>query len=162
MKKFTLVLSILVFSGVSLVEASSYKISDKEIDAMFDQAVEVNLFESTYISPLSGIPMHFSTVQGEKSNTIAGLLGIFLGWTGIHRWYSDSPLSVWGIYAGISFGGICIGVVGGNWVWGMLRYCTYLPSCVGVVGLVDGIIMLTGSQEEYESKWKGSEKLFNW
>lgn len=161
-KLLLLIVSLVVLVACSYANPSKYRISDNDVDNMFISAIEVNLFETIYVSPLSGTAINISYLNAEKSNVVAGVLGIFIGWLGIHRLYSDSPFKVWGIYAGVSLGGICLGVAGSRYIFWGLKYCTYLPSCVGVVGLVDGIIMLTGSEADYNSKWVGSEKMFNW
>jgi TM2 domain-containing membrane protein YozV len=62
-------------------------------------------------------------VPAQKSKIAAGLLGIFLGWLGIHRFYLG--------YVGIGIAQIAVTVVtfgiGGLW------------------GFIEGILILTGS-----------------
>ncbi|MBL6963597.1 MAG: TM2 domain-containing protein [Bacteroidetes bacterium] len=98
-------------------------------------------------------------ISVDKDKTTAGLLGIFLGSFGIHRAYSDSPFKVWGVYAGVTVGSIVCGTAGSfvGCPFGFLF--TGIP---GIIGLVDGIIILSGEDSEYRSKWIGSNKLLNW
>lgn len=163
MKKHLLLISSFIILVISCyAHTEKYKISDEEVDNMFNSAMEVNMFETIYVSPLSGTAINISYFNAEKSYTVAGILGLFVGWLGIHRLYSESPFTVWGIYAGISMGGLCLGIAGSRFLYSGLRYCSYLASCIGILGFVDGIIILTGSEADYNSKWVGSDKLFNW
>jgi TM2 domain-containing membrane protein YozV len=69
-------------------------------------------------------PAPVTAVPGQKSRLAAGLLGIFLGYLGVHRFYLG--------YTGIGIAQIIVtiftcGFVG--WIW----------------GLIDGLMILTGS-----------------
>ncbi len=71
-----------------------------------------------------GVQLATAIPVDAKSKLTAGLLGIFLGWLGIHRFYLG--------YTGIGIAQILVsiltcGTVG--WLW----------------GLIDGILILTGS-----------------
>ena len=69
--------------------------------------------------------------QAAKSRMAAGLLGIFLGCLGIHRFYLG--------YTGIGLVQLLVSVIGGALTCG-------IATCgVGVWGLVEGILLLTGS-----------------
>jgi TM2 domain-containing membrane protein YozV len=66
--------------------------------------------------------------QYTKSKVAAGLLGIFLGSLGIHKFYL------------------------GKWGWGViyLLFCwTYIP---GIVGFIEGIVYLLSSDESFARK----------
>ena len=72
--------------------------------------------------------------QAVKSKMTAGLLGIFLGWTGAMHFYLQNKKMAF-IHLGVAIGGIvllCVAVGAfillGNWIW----------------GLVEGIMVLTG------------------
>ena len=63
-----------------------------------------------------------------KSKVAAGLLGIFLGSLGIHKFYL------------------------GRWGWGViyLLFCwTYIP---GIVGFIEGIVYLVSNDESFARK----------
>lgn len=65
----------------------------------------------------------------KKNKTTAGLLGIFLGGLGVHKFY--------------------LGKIG----WGIayLVFCwTYIPA---IVGFIEGIIYLASSEESFQSKY---------
>lgn len=66
-----------------------------------------------------------------KSKMAAGLLGIFLGALGIHRFYLG--------YTAIGLIQLLVSVIGG------IVTCGIAAAAVGVWGLVEGILILTGS-----------------
>jgi TM2 domain-containing membrane protein YozV len=64
-----------------------------------------------------------------KNKITAGVLGILLGWLGIHHFYLGSTMA----------GVVCI-----------------LLSCIavgGILGLVEGILLLVMSDEEFDAKY---------
>lgn len=63
-----------------------------------------------------------------KSKVVAGLLGIFLGGLGIHKFYLRRP--VWGIIY-------------------LLFFWTYIPA---IVGFIEGIIYLLSNEENFAIK----------
>ncbi len=67
---------------------------------------------------------------GARSRLAAGLLGIFLGWLGVHRFYLG--------YTGIGVAQLILGLLG---------FCTFgLTSLASWIwGLIEGIMILTGS-----------------
>ena len=67
---------------------------------------------------------------GLKSKMAAGLLGIFLGWLGIHRFYLG--------YTGIAVAQLVLGVAG-------IVTCGITTAAAAIWGLVEGIMILTGS-----------------
>ena len=69
-------------------------------------------------------------VVGEKSKLAAGLLGIFLGGLGVHNFYLG--------YTGKAIGQLLLGTVG--WI-----LCGLGPIASGIWGLVEGIMILSGS-----------------
>ncbi len=75
-------------------------------------------------------------VAGAKSRVTAGLLGIFLGGLGIHKFYLGYNR------AGIVM--ILVSFVGGLLTWGVAAMAA------GAVGLIEGIVYLTKSDAEFE------------
>lgn len=67
----------------------------------------------------------------DRSKLVAGLLGIFLGGFGIHRFYTGHTTQAVTM--------LLISVIGG------IVTCGIASLVVGVWGLVEGILMLTGS-----------------
>jgi TM2 domain-containing membrane protein YozV len=65
-----------------------------------------------------------------KSKIAAGLLGIFLGWLGVHRFYLG--------YNGIGIAQLVLGVLG-------FVTCGVTSLISFIWGLVDGIMILSGS-----------------
>lgn len=77
--------------------------------------------------PQYGQPQPLYTVR--KSKVVAGLLGIFLGGLGIHKFY--------------------LGRIG----WGIvyLIFCwTYIPA---IVGFIEGIVYLASNEENFHAKY---------
>lgn len=68
--------------------------------------------------------------HSEKSKMAAGLLGIFLGCLGIHRFYLG--------YTGIGVAQLVLGLLG-------IITCGITTAVSGLWGLIDGIMILTGS-----------------
>lgn len=69
-----------------------------------------------------------------KSKLAAGLLGIFLGWLGIHRFYLG--------YNNIAIAQLAVGLIGFFTVW---FTCGLILLAAWIWGLIDGIMILTGS-----------------
>ncbi len=74
-----------------------------------------------------------------KSKVAAGLLGIFLGWLGIHKFY-----------LGYSKEGVIVLLVS---ILGGVVTCGGAAGVMSVIGLVEGIIYLTTSDEEFERRY---------
>ncbi|MBV9923540.1 MAG: TM2 domain-containing protein [Acidobacteria bacterium] len=73
--------------------------------------------------------------QGAEKKMVAGILGILLGGLGVHKFYLGYNTE------GIIMLAVCI--VGG------LLTCGLGSAAVGVIGLIEGIIYLTKSDEEF-------------
>ena len=65
-----------------------------------------------------------------KSKMAAGLLGIFLGWLGVHRFYLG--------YTGIGVAQLVLGLLG-------VVTCGITTGAASIWGLIEGILILTGS-----------------
>ena len=77
----------------------------------------------------TGAPVYNQTgAQGGKSKMAAGLLGIFLGWLGVHNFYLG--------FTGKAIAQLLISVLS----------CFTLSFVSGIWGLIEGILILTGSQ----------------
>lgn len=87
-------------------------------------------------------PDLFSNGPSGKSRGVAGLLAIFLGALGVHYFYLGKPVP------GVVFLLISI------FSFGLLAF-----AC-GVVGIVQGLIMLTGTQQSFESKYVNTSSQF--
>jgi TM2 domain-containing membrane protein YozV len=80
-----------------------------------------------YVNPANADP-------NAKSKMVAGLLGIFLGWLGIHRFYLG--------YQNIAIAQLIVGVVG---LILSPFTCGLIVLGASIWGLVDGVMILTGS-----------------
>lgn len=78
-----------------------------------------------------------------KDKLVAGLLAIFIGGLGIHKFYLGYN-TAGGIMLGLTLSGVCLSVIfiGMLWVW--------IP---GVIALVEGIIYLTKSDYAFQQTY---------
>jgi len=78
-----------------------------------------------------GVPLATAIPEGAKSRLAAGLLGIFLGAFGVHRFYLG--------YTGIGLAQLFVTIF-------TLPFCFCFPIPAGLVwGLIEGILILTQS-----------------
>lgn len=83
-----------------------------------------------------------SGTTGEKSKIAAGLLAIFLGGIGIHKFYLG--------YTGPGLVFLLINTVG----WVITIFLLGIPNIIlGVIALIEGIIYLTKTDEEFEQTY---------
>ena len=106
----------------------------------------------------------------EKTKVVAGLLGIFLGWAGVHKFYLGikKPATIQlavgggGLVVALVMGNIFIalGIFGIGALIGLLLYAIgYLAlMAAGVLGLVEGIIYLSKSDEDFQSIYVTGQK----
>lgn len=90
----------------------------------------------------------FSGAGGDNKKVLAGLLGIFLGGFGVHKFilgYQKEGFILLGITIA-AFVLSCIGV-GLLFVW--------VP---GIIGLIEGIIYITKSDEEFYNTYQAGKK----
>jgi len=98
---------------------------ESNIDEVNGEKVEEENTTSSSSSYTSTTP-----AGGGKSKIAAGLLGILLGSFGVHNFYLG--------YTGKAIGQLCLTLIG--WI-----LCGLGPVIAGVWGLVEGILILTGS-----------------
>lgn len=82
-----------------------------------------------------GVSFVGGTASGDKVKMAAGLLGIFLGWLGIHKFYLG--------YQKEGLIMLLVSVVGG------MVTCGVATGAISIIGLIEGIIYLTKSDEEF-------------
>ena len=86
----------------------------------------------------------FQTAGGDNQRILAGILAIFLGWAGIHKFilgYQKEGIILL-VVSIIGFVLSCIGI-GVFLVW-----------ATGLIGLIEGIIYLTKSDEEFYNTYQ--------
>ena len=118
----------------------------------------------------AGIGGALEGVMGsDKTKVVAGLLGIFLGWAGVHKFYLGikKPAT---IQMAVGDGGvlalivanlfIALGIFGIGVFIGLLLYAVgYIAlMSAGILGLVEGIIYLTKSDEDFQSIYVTGQK----
>ena len=85
-----------------------------------------------------------ATSNGENKKILAGLLGIFLGWAGIHKFilgYQKEGITM----LVISVIGLALSCIGIGF---------FITWAVGIVGLIEGIIYLTKSDEDFYNTYQ--------
>jgi TM2 domain-containing membrane protein YozV len=86
-------------------------------------------------------------VAGSKNKVAAGLLAIFLGWLGIHKFYLG--------FVGPGLVYLLINTIGFAITWLLL----FIPNLIlGVMAFVEGIIYLVKSDEEFEQLYVVQKK----
>ncbi|WP_298237401.1 TM2 domain-containing protein [uncultured Algibacter sp.] len=85
----------------------------------------------------------FDKATGDNKKVLAGVLGILLGWIGIHKFI-----------LGYQKEGIILLVLG---LLGFVT-CGITSAISGVIGLIEGIIYLTKSDEEFYNTYQAGKK----
>ena len=86
---------------------------------------------------------------------LAGILGIVLGSFGIHKFvlgYTKEGV----IMLSCTIGGYILGIVGSMVVIGCVFFI--LPMAAGIIGLIEGIMYLTKSDEEFVNTYVTNKK----
>jgi TM2 domain-containing membrane protein YozV len=152
-KLFALILFTFCFAFYNAQAAieSPYKTDDSVIENLFAESFEI---EYTNLSEIQGILLPTASLptqlNDDNKKIIAGLLGIFCGSLGLHRFYLGHN------QAGLIYLGVTVvsGIAGAfcPFVWA-------LPSVVGLLGLIDGIMILI---DETGTKYNDKKKLIMW
>lgn len=90
----------------------------------------------------------FDNVSGDNKKILAGILGIFLGWAGAHKFilgYNKEGFILLGIFL-LSIPLMCI-IVG--------AFTIYIPV---IIGIIEGIIYLTKSDAEFYNTYQAGKK----
>jgi TM2 domain-containing membrane protein YozV len=109
------------FSGAGQVDALLWAVHNAAIPC----PVFANRINTSELGPMASGP-----VGRGKNKLVAGLLGIFLGWLGVHHYY---------------LGSVMAGVI-----------VLILSCCFGIgsiLGLVEGILLLVMSDEDFDAKY---------
>ena len=87
-------------------------------------------------------------VSGTKSKVVAGVLGILLGGLGIHKFY-----------LGLTGPGlVMLGIAILGAFTAILIIGFFIAAAIGLIGLIEGIIYLTKSDEEFEELYVRQRK----
>jgi len=147
----SLFLSISSFATISSSGLSEYKLNDEKIETLFAESSEI---EYSNLSEIQGILLPTSSLptqlNDDDKKLIAGLLGIFCGWLGLHRFYLGHNQSGL-IYLGVTLASTIVGV-----------FCPLLwiaSSAVWILGVVDGVMILA---DETGTKYNDKKKLIMW
>lgn len=132
-----LLILIIILLGLNFSsKASIYKLDNHSIETKFATAQELNITSldlSTFTQNAS--------VKGDISRITAGVLGIFCGNFGIHRFYMGHT------NAGIVY--LVVGIVTGT-------------SLSSIAGVIDGVIYLLASDDEFNAKYAHNENIIQW
>ena len=100
--------------------------------------------ENVKVCPNCGTPVEGQRIVGSKSKIAAGLLGIFLGGIGIHKFYLGYKKE------GVIM--ILISIIAGILTLGIAA------SVMGVIGIIEGIIYLVQDDEAFEQIYVRNHK----
>lgn len=93
--------------------------------------------------PPNGGPVPSGPIPGSEKKLVSGILAILLGWLGIHKFY-----------LGYNTEGIIMLVIGlAGWL-----LCGIPTLVVSVIGLVEGILYLTKTDEQFVSTYITNKK----
>ena len=125
-----------------------------------DFEVDGNNAVSIYRAAGAAAGADFSNIfSGEKNKMVAGVLGIVLGWLGIHKFYLGitGPAKLQAIGGGVaivltwilpSLFGFSMATFFIAATLSSLGYLVWLA--MGIVGLIEGVMYLTKSDDEFE------------
>lgn len=105
------------------------KTREKKVDEKYCASCGSIIKKEAELCPHCGIRQKGSHKSTSKSKIAAGVLAILLGGIGVHKFYLGQT--------GMGFLYLCF-----CWTW--------IPT---IVGLIEGIIYLTQTDEEFESKY---------
>ena len=131
----------------------------------------VAIYRAASAPGAGGIGGALEGVMGsEKTKVVAGLLGIFLGWAGVHKFYLGiKKPAIMQLVVGVG-GFVLAAVVGSTFtamgmfgiglvIGGLMYVVGYIAlMAAGVLGLVEGIIYLTKSDEDFQSIYVAGKK----
>lgn len=100
--------------------------------------------ENQEVCTKCGVKLKSSMGKGEKSKLVAGLLGIFLGYLGIHKFYLGYPIP-----AVIM---LLVSIIGGLLTFGVVT------GVMSLIGLIEGILYLTKSDEDFDDMYVQNQK----
>jgi TM2 domain-containing membrane protein YozV len=85
--------------------------------------------EEAEICPECGVRQKASSASGDKDKVVAGILAILLGGLGLHKFY--------------------LGKTG----QGVIYLCFFWTGIPAILGLIEGILYLTKSDEEFQQRY---------
>jgi len=160
-KLFALILFTFCYAFYNAQAAieSPYKTDDSVIENLFAESSEI---EYTNLSEIQGILLPTSSLPNQlnedNKRIIAGLLGIFCGSLGLHRFYLGHNQSGL-IYLGVTLcGGIIIGALTAV-TWGAAAILYPITAVPWLLGIVDGVMILV---DETGTKYNDKKKLIMW
>lgn len=138
MKKILITLVAMLGMAVA-AQATSYKVDDSAIDAVVENAVEVDALTMMTAPTPAPAAREYTKAGGKVVNpTTALILNIFLGGFGVHRHYMGTSSWMWALYT-FTGGGI-----------------------FGIVPLVDLIMIIMGMSDDSLGKYIDNKKFFMW
>ena len=158
---FVLILftSFFAFNKVNAAIEYPYKADDAVIENLFAESSEI---EYSNLSEIQGILLPTASLPAQLNDDnkkiIAGLLGIFCGSLGLHRFYLGHNQSGF-IYLGVTLcGGIIIGALTAV-TWGAAAILYPITAVPWLLGIVDGVMILV---DETGTKYNDKKKLIMW
>jgi len=104
--------------------------------------------EATEIYPMQSASGLSSLIGGEKNRTVAALLAVVLGSVGAHKFYLGYNTQ----------GIIMVAITVSGWVLASILIGTLWAWVPGMIGLIEGIIYFTKTDEEFEQLYVTNQK----
>ncbi|MFC6660964.1 TM2 domain-containing protein [Deinococcus multiflagellatus] len=125
--------------------APSHAPSRSDFDSLGDSARQL----------MQGFSQGAASGDVAQKKLIAGLLGIFLGGLGVHKFYLGNTTPGL-LMLGATIGGWILGIIGSLVIVGAVFF--FVPMIVGLLGLVEGIIYLTKSDADFQREYLMGKK----
>ncbi|MFW5955925.1 MAG: NINE protein [Halorhabdus sp.] len=101
---------------------------DRSQDERYCVGCGALIYKQATVCPECGVEQPASE-KSDSTQVAAGVLAILLGWLGVHKFYQ------------------------GNTKNGVLYLCFFWTGIPALLGLVEGILILTADEDEYEHKY---------
>lgn len=101
---------------------------DRGVDERYCVSCGELIYKQARLCPECGVEQP-ATGSSSSDQVAAGVIAILLGWFGAHKFYQGNPKI------------------------GVLYLCFFWTGIPGLLGLVEGILMLAADEAEYEAKY---------
>ena len=161
MKKIIVFLSFqLIYLGYSFANETCYKIDDQKIDSLFvasEKITSLTFTESLFLDTIS---------ENKKSQILAGVLAISLGYLGVHRFYlghyQAGILDLGGTLATIA--SIVLFHISPNNLDALLfiGIPASVAFCLAQHVILDGILYLCVSKKTFDTNYRNNKAFIPW
>lgn len=169
----------LIFYAEKIFAKEEYKTNDFVVDSLFDNSTKIF---SEDLLPVK----EYLIIKGDKNYVTAGIMGVFCGWTGLHRFYlGHTKAGFTYLAAGVCLPVLYIGVLFVIFGYGVATLdpmnqeessidnaaqiwsyagCIVAPAMqlTVLLGIIDGVIYLVAGEKKFQSKYRNNKKLIQW